>query len=145
MPPPTPRILIIDDDPNCSELIDLMLQYSGTEYEITCAQTPEEGLRLAATQSFDLYLLDYRLPGVSGAEVCRTIRRMDAITPVMFFTGAAHERERREAMQAGANAYLVKPNDLKKLTETVKSLIGGGKPAAIRDIPLVAYLSGALT
>ena len=139
MPPPTPRILIIDDDPNCSELIDLMLQYSGTEYEITCAQTPEEGLRLAATQSFDLYLLDYRLPGVSGAEVCRTIRRMDAITPVMFFTGAAHERERREAMQAGANDYLIKPDDLGKLTGTVKRLTDASQPAALSGITLAAY------
>ena len=143
MPPLTPRVLIIDDDPNCSELIELMLQHSGTEYETARAQTPEEGLRLASTQHFDLYLLDNRLPGMSGTEVCRTIRRMDAHTPVMFFTGAAYERERREAMQAGANAYLLKPDDLQRLTETVKSLISESKSAAIRGVPLTAYLPGA--
>jgi len=145
MPTLTPRILIIDDDSNSSELIELMLRYSGAAYETTSVQTPEAGLYLAATQRFDLYLLDKRLPGMSGAEVCRIIRRTDAHTPVLFFTGEAHERERQEAMQAGANAYLVKPDDLKKLTETVKRLLGGVKPAAVRGVPITAYLSGVST
>ncbi|MCA1555978.1 MAG: response regulator [Acidobacteria bacterium] len=145
MPLPTARILIIDDDPNSSELVGLMLQYSGVACESTCVQTPEEGLRLATAQRFDLYLLDYRLPGMSGAEVCRAIRRIDANTPVMFFTAAVYERDRREAMQAGANAYLVKPDDLKKLTETVKCLIGGSKLTAAQGVPLTAYQSGVST
>jgi len=140
---PTPRILIIDDDPNSSELIELMLSYSGTGYEITSVQTPEAGLRLAAAQRFDLFLLDYRLPGMTGAEVCRRIRRTDAETPVMFFTGTAHDRERREAMQAGANAYLVKPDDLKHLTETVKRLTGTGIPNPACGAATAARLSSS--
>ncbi|MDX6269913.1 MAG: hypothetical protein QOD28_1136 [Acidobacteriota bacterium] len=140
---PTPRILIVDDDPNSSELIELMLRYSDSEYEITSVRTPEAGLRLAAAQRFDLFLLDYRLPGMTGAEVCRRIRRTDAETPVMFFTGTAHERERREAMQAGANAYLVKPDDLKKLTETVKRLTGENIPASARGAATAARLSSS--
>ncbi len=139
MPPLGPRILIVDDDRDSSELIELMLRYSNTRYDITSVQTPEEGLRLAASQRFDLFVLDYRLLGMSGADVCRTIRRADADTPVMFFTGAAFEHERQEAMQAGANAYLVKPDDLKKLRETVKNLLGGSKPAETRDAPAAAY------
>jgi len=145
MPPLTSRILIVDDDRNSSELIEVMLRYSDTEYEITCAQTPEEGLRLAAMQRFDLYLLDYRLPGMSGAEVCRALRRLDAHTPVVFFTGEAYERERQEAMRAGAHAYLVKPDDLKNLTGTVKRLIGVSKPAPIRCVPPANPLSGVST
>ena len=139
MPPLAPRILIVDDDPDSSELIEMMLQYSNTRYDITSVQTPEEGLRLAAIQRFDLFVLDYRLMGMNGADVCRSIRRMDADTPVMFFTGAAFERERRDAMQAGANAYLVKPDDLKKLIETVEDLLGGSKPAETRDARPAAY------
>jgi CheY-like chemotaxis protein len=146
MPPLTLRILIIDDDPTNAELIELMLHYSDTEYEVTAVQTPEEGLRLAAAQSFDLYLLDYRLPGISGTEVCRTIRRMDADTPVVFFTGAAYEHERWEAMQAGANAYLIKPDDLKELTKTVERLSGARAPGdANRGLPLNAYRPGVST
>ncbi|HZH90266.1 MAG TPA: response regulator [Pyrinomonadaceae bacterium] len=143
MPPVAPRILIVDDDSDSSELIEMMLQYSNTRYDITSVRTPEEGLRLAATQRFDLFVLDYRLLGMNGADVCRTIRRMDTETPVMFFTGAAFEHERREAMQAGANAYLVKPDDLKKLLETVRDLLSRSKPASARDAPQAAYQSRA--
>jgi two-component system alkaline phosphatase synthesis response regulator PhoP len=136
-----PRILIVDDDRDSSELIELMLQYSNARYVITSVQTPEEGLRLAAMKRFDLFVLDYRLLGMNGVEVCRAIRRTDADTPIMFFTGAALERERREAMQAGANAYLIKPDDLKKLIGTVEDLLSGSKPADTRDAQPTAYRS----
>lgn len=142
MHPLRPRILIVDDDRGSSELIELMLRYSNHGYEIISVQTPEEGLRLAASERFDLFLLDYRLPGMDGAALCRAIRLTDAETPILFFTGAAYERERREAMQAGANAYLVKPDDLKKLTETVQLLIRGRvSRSARRGVPAVARFS----
>jgi len=142
MHPLMPRILIVDDDRSSSELIELMLRYSDHGYEISSVQTPEEGLRLAASERFDLFLLDYRLPGMSGAELCRALRQTDAETPILFFTTAAYERERREAMQAGANAYLVKPDDLKKLTGTVQLLTRGrvSRPAR-RGAPAAARLS----
>jgi len=117
------RILIIDDDPDSCELIQLMLQYSNAGYEIISVLTPEEGLRLAAARPFDLYLLDCRFVGIDGVEVCRRLRQTDAKTPIMFFTGEAQERVRQEALLAGANAYLVKPDDLQKLTGTAKRLL----------------------
>ncbi|HEX8635858.1 MAG TPA: response regulator [Pyrinomonadaceae bacterium] len=141
MPPLASRILIVDDDRDSCELIEMMLRYTNTRYDVTSVQTAEEGLRLAATQRFDLFVLDYRLLGMNGADVCRTIRRTDADTPVMFFTGAAFEHERREAMQAGATAYLVKPGDLEKLIETVNDLLGGSNPTSTRDAPPAAYPS----
>lgn len=134
MKPFSPRILIIDDDPNICELLQLMLQYSNPDYEITCVLTPEEGLSLAATQDFDLYVLDYRFRGINGIEVCRTLRQTQAETRIMFFTGEAHEHKRREAIQAGADAYLVKPNNLPNLTETVHQLLSMPEPAARRDV-----------
>lgn len=137
----TPRILIIDDDSTNCELIELMLQMSNPAYEITCVLASVEGLRLAATQRFDLYILDYRLRGIGGIEVCRTLRRTHAHTRIMFFTGEAHNRERQEAMQAGADAYLVKPNDLRILTQTVKQLLGMHKPAIMQRVPLTAHRS----
>ena len=139
MLPLAPRILIVDDDRDSSELSEMMLQYSNTRYDITSVQTPEEALRQAAIQRYDLFVLDYRLLGMNGADVCRAIRRMDADTPVMFFTGAVFERERRDAMQAGANAYRVKPCDLNKLIETVEDLLNGSKPAETRDARPAAY------
>jgi CheY-like chemotaxis protein len=139
MKPRSPRILIIDDDGTNCELIQLMLQISNPDYEVTSVLTPEEGLRLAATQRFDLYVLDYRLRGLTGIEVCRTLRQTHADTRIMFFTGEAHERERQEAMQAGADAYLVKPDHLANLTETAARLLDAHKPAAMWKAPLKSY------
>lgn len=138
MKPTSPRILIIDDDSTNGELVQLMLQFSDPAYEITYVLTSEEGLRLSATQRFDLYVLDYRLRGISGMEVCRRIRQTDADTPIMFFTGEAHHRERQEAMRAGADAYLVKPDDLDILTQTVKQLLDMREPTVMKRLPLKA-------
>ena len=143
MQPLSPRVLVIDDDHLNCELIQLMLQISNPDYEITCVLTSEEGLSLAATQPFDLYVLDYRLRSITGVEVCRTLRQTHADTPIMFFTGETREPERQEAVRAGADAYLVKPNDLKKLTETVKQLLAMHKPAAMRKTSPRAYRSEA--
>jgi two-component system alkaline phosphatase synthesis response regulator PhoP len=132
--PPT-RILIIDDDRDSGELMQLMLQFSDASYEITCVLTPDEGLRLASAHRFDLYLLDCRFIGTDGVEVCRTLRQTDKETPIMFFTGEAQESVRQEALHAGADAYLIKPDDLNNLTETVKRLLGVHKLAGRRDMP----------
>lgn len=130
----SPRILIIDDDRDSCELMQLMLQYSNASYEITCVLTPAEGLQLAAAHPFDLYLLDCRFVGIHGIDVCRRLRQTDTETPIMFFTGEAQESVRQEALRAGANAYLIKPDDLKMLTVTVKRLLGAHKLADRRDM-----------
>lgn len=129
----SPRILIIDDDHDSCELMQLMLQYSNARYEITSVLTPEEGLRLAAAHPFDLYLLDCRFVGIHGVEVCRRLRQIDMETPIMFFTGEAQESVRQEALRAGADAYLIKPDDLKQLTGTAKRLLGSRQIAERRD------------
>ena len=72
---------------------------------------PAEALELIARGRFDLYLLDNWLPGGSGVELCREIRRSDPSTPIVFYSGAGLDFEREEALAAGAQAYLVKPGD----------------------------------
>jgi two-component system, OmpR family, response regulator len=141
MKPFSPRILIIDDDSTNCELIQLMLKYSNPNYEITSVLTPREGLSLAATQRFDLHVLDYRLRGITGLEVCRALRQTHADSRIMFFTGETHDHERQKAMQAGADAYLIKPDNLKNLTETAKRLLDIDKPAATQRVPLKAHRS----
>ena len=67
----------------------------------------------------------YHLPRISGVDVCREIRRRGDTTPIIFFTGGAHESGREEATGAGAQACLVKPRDIEILAETVERLTGG--------------------
>ena len=145
MPTRTPRILCVDDDIDHCEMMQTMLHFSGGNYEFTSVSTPDEGLRLASAKRFDLYLLDYRFGRTTGVEMCRALRRRDAVTPIIFFSGEAHPQARQEAMEAGANAYLVKPDDLKKLTETVKGLLGSrhhNGDAAARVVPRQGHDSG---
>ena len=123
MPSPGRRILCVDDDHDTCELIAALLGRAG--FEVRRASTAAEGLSLARSETFDLYLLDQGLPGWTGSELCRRIREFDTATPVVFFSGFAHESDRRRAFDAGALEYLVKPNDVGKLVETVTRLTGG--------------------
>jgi DNA-binding response OmpR family regulator len=91
--------------------------------ETSSAATAAEALDKIASERFDLYLLDNWLPGGSGVELCRKIRETDTSTPIIFYSGAALESEREEALAAGAQAYLVKPVDVSLLVETVKNLL----------------------
>lgn len=117
------RILSVEDDDDNSELIHLILQESNPTYQITSVKTGAEGLALAATGAFDLYVLDYRYPGMTGVDICHKIREVDQLTPILFFTGSASAAEKDEAIACGANAYLIKPDDLGQLTATVSRFL----------------------
>ncbi len=125
MPTPAFHILCVDDDDDVSQVINMLLHQANSNYEIQSIKTPEEGLRLAATEEFDIYVLDYRYPEMSGIDLCRRIHHIHPHTPILFFTGEDRDATRQQALEACAQAYLVKPGDLNKLTATVERLIGG--------------------
>ena len=115
------RVLCVEDDADtCMMLRDLL---GLIDCEVTTAATAAEASELVARGRFDLYLLDNWLPGGSGVELCREIRRSDPSTPVVFYSGAGLDSERDEALAAGAQAYLVKPGDVSLLVETVRRLL----------------------
>jgi DNA-binding response OmpR family regulator len=121
MNPHPKRVLCVDDDEDTCTLMSSLLDLISCE--TVQAGTFEEGKRKIAEGRYDLYLLDNWLPGGSGIELCRLIREDDKTTPVIFYSGAAYESDRREAIAAGAQAYLVKPGDISKLIETVKRFL----------------------
>jgi CheY-like chemotaxis protein len=123
MRPVSPDILFIDDNEDSCELLAMMLSTDGGEYKTTTTASPFEALSLISEKDFDLLVVDYQLPGMTGVELCRRVRENDKQTPILFFTGMAHPSDRDVAMAAGATSYLVKPNDLDKFTDTVKQLI----------------------
>ena len=94
-----------------------------SELEATSVASTEEALRLIGKEKFSLYIVDFQLPAVSGLEFCKQIRKLDAETPILIYTGAAHESERASEMLAGANAYLVKP-EVGEIVPTIKRLLG---------------------
>ena len=121
MEPPNSEILCIDDDDDTRELIKFSFRLA--DYRVTTCGTAEEGLVQAGRGGFRAIILDNRFRDSSGELVCQEIRRFDRVTPIVFFSGEARPQEINKALAAGANAYLVKPNDFEKLTETVISLI----------------------
>jgi DNA-binding response OmpR family regulator len=114
------RILIVDDNKDSCEMMSLMLKYSNDSYEITLAYTAQEALNLIEKNDFDLYILDNRLPDASGVDLCERIRKTDKKTPIIFNSALAGEMFRKAAKDAGADEYLVKPDDLGIFAETVQ-------------------------
>ena len=92
-------------------------------FKVVEAVTAAEALALAQSGGFDLSVLDHGFPDSSGVELCRALRRFDDTTPVLFFSGRAFAHERAEAMRAGVDDYLVKPDDIPQVAERAAGLI----------------------
>lgn len=116
-----PRILYAEDHQDTRELVSLLLRHSN--YEVVGIENGRVALDWARQEHFDLYLLDTILPDVSGIELCHKIREFDASTPILFFSGVAHEADKLKALGCGAQGYLTKPGEINELTETISRLI----------------------
>jgi DNA-binding response OmpR family regulator len=129
---PNLRILYVEDDADTRDLVSYVLV--GANYEVALAENPEQATLLAQTASFDLYLIDNWMPGMSGIDLCSRLREFDADTPILFYSGAAYEEDKRNAFAAGAQGYLTKPVDNEKFLKAVSSLISDARKARQRRI-----------
>jgi DNA-binding response OmpR family regulator len=111
------RILVTEDEPDARDLIDTILTLSGCE--VITADSLLQTLLLARTNTIDLYLLDNRMSDISGIELCRKLREFDPKTPILFYSGAGEDSDRKEGLAAGAQGYLVKPCEPAKLVSEV--------------------------
>jgi DNA-binding response OmpR family regulator len=121
MHPHRKRVLCVEDEEDTCIMISSLLGLINCEAVL--AQSLNEARQKISEMRFDLYLLDNWLPGGTGIQLCREIREGDTTTPIIFYSGAAYDSDRREAMAAGAQAYLIKPTDIAELIETVKRFI----------------------
>lgn len=112
-----PRVLCVDDDEDSREMLSALLKHS--LIEAVAVGTAAEALSSIQTERFDLYLLDSHLPEVDGFELCRRMRDLDSDTPILFFSGAAYETDKQKGLDAGANAYVSKP-DIEGLIGSIK-------------------------
>jgi two-component system phosphate regulon response regulator PhoB len=106
---PNARVLLVDDDRDIREVVGAMLDAVGLTVE--AATSAEEALERVRAQSFDLLVLDWNLPGMTGIELCRLIRkdRVLSTLPVLFLTAHASSRDVVDAFASGADDYVVKP------------------------------------
>jgi len=120
MSQPKCRILCIDDHEDTSEMLKLLLIQE--DYEVVTAVTMQEALRLATSQDFDLYVFDKHLPDGSGLELCANLTKATPSVSCLVYSGDAYEIHRTEALAAGADDYVVKP-DIEGLIESVRKLL----------------------
>ena len=125
MQSPKGRILCTEDDVDTRELINFVLTRYG--YEVVCSSGSVQAIDLAKTQNFDLYLIDNWMPGLSGTELTEMLRQFDLKTPVLFYSGAAYETDRKAARVSDAQGYLVKPANGDQLITEVTRLIAESK------------------
>ena len=121
------RILCVDDHDDTSEMLQLL--FTSPDYDVRTARTVEEALSLAKSEEFDLYVLDKRLPDGTGLELCQKLNALTPGVPCILYTGDAYEVHRQEALRAGADAFVAKP-DLEGLINAVKDLLAKRECAA---------------
>ena len=122
-----PRILVVEDNRDSREMVRTLLLESGNNFEVAAVETAAEALDLDGKMPFDLYVLDIWLPGMDGLGLCRRLRERGRAQPIIFFSAMVQSTDRNYVMAAGADEFLVKPNDLDNFLPTVKRLIGIGE------------------
>ena len=128
-------ILVVDDEPQIRRVMRSTLSAHG--YVITEAKTGEEALELLRKERPDLVLLDVNMPGMGGIETCREIRR-SSDAPIIMLTVRNAERDKVQALDAGADDYVVKPFGIEELLARIRAAMrrapGGGEqgPRTIR-------------
>lgn len=112
------RILIVEDEPGIFNFLKQGLEEES--YAIDIAEDGKKGLDLALSGEYDLLLLDWMVPGLSGIEVCRQFRKQFKETPIIFLTAKDTTDETVFGLQAGANDYIKKPFHFEELLERIK-------------------------
>lgn len=126
------RILCVDDHNDSCTMLAATLELANANYHVESAESAEEAMELVSNSPFDLYILDRVMPGMDGAEFCRWVRKIGSTSPIVFYSGAVREIDKTVAFDAGADEYLLKPDDLSRLEEVVAKLLADLKHGAGR-------------
>jgi two-component system phosphate regulon response regulator PhoB len=128
------HILIVEDETTIAELVRYNLAAEG--FRATIAGSAEEALLVIEEEPFDLVVVDWMLPGVSGIELCRRLRRRDggAGLPLLLLTARGEVDDRVRGLAIGADDYVVKPFSVPELLARVKALLRRAAPERVADI-----------
>jgi DNA-binding response OmpR family regulator len=114
------RILLVEDEKDIADLVELHLRDLCDE--VVVARDGYEGIQLATSQDWSLMILDLRLPGPDGLEICRTVRRDRSYQPILMLTSKSSELDRVLGLETGADDYLTKPFSVLELVARVRAI-----------------------
>ncbi|NLF03641.1 MAG: response regulator transcription factor [Actinomycetales bacterium] len=125
------RILLVEDEESYRDPLTYQLTREG--YEVTAAATGPEGLEAFARGGVDLVLLDVMLPGISGVEVCRELRKTSTV-PVIMLTAKDAEIDKVVGLEIGADDYVTKPYSFRELLARVRAVLRRGQGSSAADV-----------
>ncbi len=114
----TMRILIVEDEKGIAGFLKEGLEEEG--FAVDIANEGKKGLELASINDYDMLLLDWNLPGISGVEICRKFRKENTSVPVIFLTARDTVQDTVYGLEAGANDYIKKPFEFEELLARIR-------------------------
>lgn len=112
------RILVVEDEPGIHNFLKQGLEEES--YAVDISIEGNEGLERALSGDYDILLLDWMVPGVSGIEICKQVRKKGLTTPIIFLTAKDTVQETIFGLQTGANDYIKKPFSFEELLERIR-------------------------
>jgi two-component system KDP operon response regulator KdpE len=131
----TGLILVVDDELSIRRALHTTLENLG--FRTVEAARGEEALSLVRTTTFDVVLLDINMPGITGVDTCRTMRRMFPRIPILMLTVRDSEDDKVEALDAGADDYITKPFQLRELTARMRAAMRWSRVAEAQEEPIL--------
>lgn len=129
------KILVVEDDKTTRKILGLYLKAKG--FDVVYAENGLDAMEKLGTETVNLVLTDLNMPYMDGIELTKNLKTDPGLkeVPVLMVTTEADDEERRKAMEAGANGYLVKPVSAEMVSEQIKSILSnifrkGGAPDA---------------
>lgn len=122
------HVLVVEDDEKSRRLLVDVLAHHG--FLVEAVETGEQGVERSRDHRPDAVLLDIQLPGINGFEVLWKLRQMSAgkLMPILAVTASVMDQDRRKIMDAGFDAYVAKPVNIRELLQTLRSLLDGPEP-----------------
>lgn len=115
------KILLVEDEPGLRLTLSDRLHKEG--YKIDAASDGEAGFKLAASENFDLIILDLMLPKKNGFDVCRDLRQLGRVTPILMLTARDQVVDKVVGLKIGADDYVTKPFEMAELLARVEALL----------------------
>lgn len=118
-----PRLLLVEDEANIANGLKFNLELDGHEVIWLRDGTEAAAVLVERRERFDLIILDIMLPGMSGLDLCRALRKLEDFTPVLMLTAKQHDKDKVQGLQLGADDYVTKPFNLEELLARIDGLL----------------------